>query len=204
MDQLLSLLQYLGITPQQLVPAVIIGGAYLLIARRLITTNVETIRADIKSTNNELAMIKDEVRDLHNAAKEVQIHLANDGGFTAQHSLGQKPLFERYGQHASPMQPNPKGAKLLQDSHFYDMYHELQDKIFAAMDDMNLRTLYDYEAGASRALFLLASEPAMDKVKEYAVNHPDEQLELIFGIASWVIRDEYAAHVEATRPNTSK
>jgi hypothetical protein len=149
----------------------------------------------LSNIKRDVGLITSEVRDLHNAAKEMQIHLGADG-FSAQHSLDQKPLFEQYGKHASPMQPNDKGAELLQDSQFYDMYAELQMQIFEQMDKMKLRTLYDYESGASRALFLLSNDPAMDQVKEYVVNHPDQQLELVFGIASWVIRDDYAKHVK--------
>jgi hypothetical protein len=180
----LQLLDYLGITPKQIVPSLVVGGFFLLVVNKFFISGIKT----------DIGMIKDEVRDLHNAAKEIQIHLASDGGFSAQHSLDQKPLFEQYGQHASPMQPSEKGMELLKAAKFYEMYDLLKDRIFEQMDKMNLRTLYDYESGASRALFLLSNDPAMDQVKEHVVNNPDKQLELIFGIASWIIRDDYAKH----------
>jgi hypothetical protein len=36
------------------------------------------------------------------------------------------------------------------------------------------------------------NEPIMDRVKDYVVDHEDEPLTLIFQIASWVVRDDYA------------
>ena len=195
MDWFAWLLNYLGITPSQIVPSLIVGTLFLVIVNKWF----------IKDMKTNAQLITAEVRDLHNAAKEMQLHLTSDG-FSAQHSLEQKPLFEQYGQHASPMKPNARGSKLLKDSHFHGTYQELKSEIFARMDRMNLRTLYDYESGASRALFLLSNRPAMDQVKEYVVNHPDQQLELIFGIASWVIRDDYARYREDTKKDkeTSK
>lgn len=74
---------------------------------------------------------------------------------------------------------------------------EIKQKIFDQMDKMNLRTPYDYEAGASKALVLLSNDPCMDSVKNYVVNNPQEKLELIYGIASWVIRDDYTTYKEA-------
>jgi hypothetical protein len=102
-----------------------------------------------------------------------------------------------YGKHASPMQPNDMGSQLLQESGFNDAYPQLKAKIFEQMDKMNLRTPYDYEAGASRALILLSTDPDMDSIKNFAVNNPDKKLELIFGIASWVIRDDYATYLKS-------
>lgn len=194
MDQIISVLTYLGITPKQLVPAIIIGGLYLLVLRKWFSGDIRTIKTSIEGINTSLEVVKDEVRDLHNATKEIQMYLTNNADFTPQHSLEQKPLFEQYGKHASPMQPNDNGQRLLADSHFFEMYAELKDLIFKNMDEMKARTLYDYESAAFRALVRVSNEPAMDQVKEYAVNHPDESLELIFGIASWVIRDDYATY----------
>lgn len=204
MSDIVSVLEYLGITPKQLVPAVVVGVVYLLILRKWFSNDVKAIRTGVEDINLELKVVKDEVRDLHNATKEMQLYLKSDNGFSPQHSLEQKPLFEQYGQHASPMQPNAKGKKLLKDSHFYEAYEQLRENIFQCMDQMNLRTLYDYESGASKALFLLADDPAMDSVKEYAVNNPDQPLDLIFGIASWIIRDDYNRHVQETAQPSPK
>ena len=59
------------------------------------------------------------------------------------------------------------------------------------MDSYNLRTLYDYEKGSERALEQLKNSPSMDKIKNHSVNNPSEPLELVFKIASWVVRDDY-------------
>ncbi len=103
-------------------------------------------------------------------------------------------IHTKYGVNDSPTLPNEKGKKLLQDSGFNGVYSNMKNQIFSLMDSSDVRTLYDYEKGAEKALEQLKNNPSMDSLKEYAVNHPDESLELIFKIASWIIRDDYAEH----------
>jgi hypothetical protein len=98
----------------------------------------------------------------------------------------------KYGENHSPTIPGELGSKLLQDSGFGEIYPELKPKLFGLMEAKNLRTLYDYEKGAEKALKDLQDDPLMDYLKEYSVSHPDEPLEVIFKVASWVIRDDYA------------
>lgn len=186
MSDIISLLEFLGITPSQIVPLLLVVGAFSFVYLKKI----------VEPDRREFAKAKQELTDLHNAAKELQMHLEKDVSFTPQHSLEQKTIFESYGIHNSPMQPSKKGQKLLDDSGFTEVYPQIKEKVFQEMDKMNLRTAYDYEAGASRALILLSNEPFMDRLKDYVVNHPDDSLELIFGIASWVIRDDYAAYLK--------
>lgn len=100
----------------------------------------------------------------------------------------------KYGISNSPTIPNDKGKRLLQDSGFNSFYSQMKPQIFSLMDSLNLRTLYDFEQGAEKVLEQLKDNPAMDLLKQHAVNTPDEPLELIFRIASWVIRDDYAKH----------
>lgn len=177
MEQITTTLTYLGITPQQIVPMLLVGGVAAYILWR-----------------NYFKDLKEEVIDLHHATKEVQRYLEADGTFSPQHSLAQKPIFDKYGTHNSPMQPSADGRRLLKESGFNAMYKSMRPQIFKKMDRMKPRTPYDYEAAASKALTLLADDPCMDRLKDYAVNHPDEPLELIFGVASWVIRDDYEAY----------
>lgn len=184
MDGLIELLNYLGITPQQLVPLFLVAGFSSIIYWRYV----------VMPDRAEFHKAKQELTDLHNATKELQLYLSQDDAFTPQHSLEQKTIFEQYGVHNSPMQPNAKGQKLLDDSGFSKTYPEIKQKIFEQMDRMNLRTPYDYEAGASKALILLSNDPSIDNVKNYVVNNPQEKLELIYGIASWVIRDDYTEY----------
>lgn len=186
MDAVVSILNYLGIVPAQLVPLVLVVAV----------TSVAYWKYIVQPDRNEFAKAKAELTDLHNATKEVQMYLEKDDAFTPQHSLEQKTIFDMYGVHHSPMQPNDKGLELLEKSGFNKAYPQIKDKIFDYMDKMNLRTAYDYEAGASKALILLSNDPCMDSIKDYAVNNPDEKLELIFGIASWIIRDDYGKYLE--------
>ncbi len=98
----------------------------------------------------------------------------------------------RFGASHSPTVPNEAGIKLLKISGFDNAYPKLKPKIFAFIDVKRPRTLYDYEKDAQAALESLKDDPLMDCLKNHAVNHPDEPLELIFEVASWVIRDDYA------------
>lgn len=103
----------------------------------------------------------------------------------------------KFGINNSPTIPNGLGQKVLSDSKFSAQYPELKTKVFILMDAMNLRTLYDYEEGAFKALKQLERDPVMDPIKDYSVNHPDSPLDLVFKIGSWVLRDDYAKFKKA-------
>ncbi|MCK5122877.1 MAG: hypothetical protein KAQ87_01900 [Candidatus Pacebacteria bacterium] len=97
-----------------------------------------------------------------------------------------------FGNPGSPMIINKEGKELLIDCGFYRIYPELQEKIFKLMDTWKLRTLYDYETEAKTALKELENDPLIDPLKEYVVSHPMKiTLEMIFTVASWIIRDDY-------------
>src|SRR3989338_8933472 len=83
-------------------------------------------------------------------------------------------LAGKYGSASSPMKPNPSGERLLKESGFNDIYSANKNRIFGLMDEIGTRTLYDAEKNARLALKKLESDPMMDPVKEYAVNHPFE------------------------------
>ena len=184
MEGIIAFLDYFGITRETVGAPLLVGVVISFFLWKFIVT----------PTRRELGVIKSEITDLHHATKELQLHVGRDGRFSPQHSLEQKPVFNEYGVHNSPMQPSEKGKKLLKNSGFDEAYPILRDRIFELMDGMKLRTAYDYEAGASDALMTLSNDASMDPLKDYAVNNPDENLELIFGVASWVIRDDYAAY----------
>lgn len=110
------------------------------------------------------------------------------------HGLDIKALqvHTKYGVSNSPTVPSELGKKLLADSGFDTQYPKIKEKLFALMDTMSLRILYDYEVGAFEALKKLQNDPAIDPLKDYSINHPDAPLDLIFKVASWVVRDDYA------------
>jgi len=97
----------------------------------------------------------------------------------------------KYGKPGSPMNPSPEGERLLEESGFKKMYPVNKNRIFDIMDKKGTRTLYDAEENARLALEELKSDTIIDPIKDYAVNHPKEPLDLIFTVASWVIRDDY-------------
>ncbi len=173
-------LEFFGITPQQLTPLLIAGGIFAWGAWKYF----------LKGLNIE-------VIDLHHATKELQRKLEEIcDGWKPQHGLDKSPIFS-YGSAGSPMTPTKKGETLLEESGFNKkVYPELQKEIFTIMDGKGLRTLYDFEKGAEDTLNELKNNPTMDCLKEYSVNHPNESLELIFKVGSWLIRDKYAEHKE--------
>jgi hypothetical protein len=178
-------LNYFGITPNQLGPAIIVGAMYSLAAWKFF----------LKGILQDMKYMKYEITDLHHATREIQKYLEDDdAGWTPQHRLGTNPTFPTYGTASNPAVPNIKGAKLLEDSKFNEQYPKCKDKLFASMDGMRLRTLYDYEKGAVRALRRLRDDPLFDPIKEHSVNHPNEPLSVIFTVASWIIRDDYGEY----------
>lgn len=175
-------LQVFGITPQQLTPTAIVCTTLFLAQWKLV----------LKDMKSDIADLKYEVTDLHHATREIQKYIEdNDETWNPQHRLGTNPIFFCYGQTNSPIRPNTKGEKLLTNAGFYEQYPLFKNELFKAMDAMKLRTLYDYEKGAKRALRQLQDDPHFDPIKNYVVNHPNEPLALIFTVASWIIRDDY-------------
>jgi len=102
-------------------------------------------------------------------------------------------IHTKYGITNSPTIPNELGNKLLTNSGFYETYPNIKEKIYAILDTMKTNTLYDAEKNSFTALEKLGKEGVdLNKLKNHSVNNPDEPLELIYGVASWVIRDDYA------------
>lgn len=134
----------------------------------------------INSINNTVIELKSDVKAL---AATTSAHSADITGLK---------VHTKYGVTDSPTVPSELGGKLLKDAGFYEIYPELKVKIFALLRAKNLRKLYDYEKEAEQTLEDLRDDPLMDCLKEYAVNHPEESLELIFKVAAWVIRDDFA------------
>jgi hypothetical protein len=184
---MIALLNYFGITPNQLGPVVIVVAIYAWAEWKFV----------LKDIKYEIRDIKSEVTDLHHATKEIQKYIEDrDDEWTPQHGLGANPVFSNFGQANSPAIPNAKGTQLLKESNFLEQYPKFKPDLFVVMDAMGLRTLYDYERGAKRALRQMQDDPRFDPIKEYSVNHPDVSLSVIFAIAAWMIRDDYAKHKE--------
>lgn len=178
-------LNYFGITPNQLSPVFIVVGIFAWAGWKFF----------LKDIKREIGDIKYEVTDLHHATKEIQKYIEDrDGEWTPQHRLGANPTFSTYGKANSPAVPNEAGDKLLRESQFMEQYPKFKDDVFKAIDAMGFRTLYDYERGAKRALRQLQDDPRFDPIKDYVVGHPDITLSVIFAIAAWLIRDDYAAY----------
>ncbi len=146
---------------------------------------------DMKET---IIRTDEKVKNIGESVVEIKVEIKGLGQSLSAHGLdimGLK-IHTKYGITNSPTVPSESGNKLLKESGFYKVYPMLKQKLFGLMDSKNLRTLYDYEKGAEKALKELQDDPLIDCLKEYAVGHPEEPLETIFKVASWVIRDDFA------------
>lgn len=151
-----------------------------------------SLKTSVKHIGASVKKIEESVGKMHDSMTS---HTADITGLK---------VHTKYGIANSPIVPSEEGSRLLAESGFDAQYPELKDKLFAAMDRRNIRTLYDYEIGAFEALQELKDDPLIDPLKDYAVNHPQEPLDLIFKIASWVVRDDYAAYKGTPTQHGSK
>lgn len=155
------------------IPAIMGAGVY--IGRKL--QMLDTVQGNVENIKGDCEKIWEKINGHGEDITGLKIHT-------------------NYGVSKSPTVPNEEGEKVLTDSNFYKIYPELRKEIFSVMDKKKLRTLYDYEKGGHMALHHLENNPLIDPLKDYAVNHPDVSLELIFVIASWIIRDDYNKYKE--------
>ncbi len=166
-----------------------IGGRVSILllgdTKEMIVRNDERVQNLIK-TSEGITHTVDEIKKTLN---DVRISMATHGS-----DIRALQIHTKYGVNNSPTLPNEEGKKLLRESGFETQYPKLKEHLFGLMDAMNLRTLYDYEVGAVDAMKKLQNNPLMDLLKDYAVSHPEEPLELIYKVASWVIRDDYQSY----------
>jgi len=152
------------------------------IAWGTLKTSVKGIGESVKKIESKVDKIESELDGVRDVLAE---HKADITGLK---------VHTQYGVSNSPTIPSPEGKRVLRESGFNRQYPLLQEKILALMDKRKPRTLYDYEHGAFEALGELRNDPLMDPLKDYAVNHPGESLDIIFRIASWIVRDDYARY----------
>lgn len=167
-------------------PSIEIGTVQSLVSLGVILLGMGiawgTLKTSVKGIGKSLEKIETKVDGMHTSMTE---HKADITGLKAH---------TKYGITNSPTVPSPEGKKLLEESGFNRQHAALKEKVFEILDKNKPRTLYDYEVGAFEALEALKDNPLMDPLKDYVVNNPGEPLQLIFRIASWVFRDEYAEY----------
>ncbi|HUC31563.1 MAG TPA: hypothetical protein VMR99_02660 [Candidatus Paceibacterota bacterium] len=139
------------------------------------------------NTRELIIRIDERVNNLTADMKDVKSTLKEHG-----EKIAALMVYTGYNVRNSPNMPSEKGKELLRKSGFDEIYPQLRERVFASMKARNPRTLYDYEKEAERSLGSLRDDPLMDRLKDYVVEHADQPLVLIFEIASWVIRDDYA------------
>lgn len=139
-----------------------------------------TQKMTVKHISDAVTEIKSSVKSIQNS---ISTHKADIAGLKAH---------TKYGVINSPIVPSDDGKRVLKESGFDDQYPKMKARLFRFLDKKGLRTLYDIEKSSLDALKSLVNDPLMDPMKDYAVNHPSESLDLIMNIGSWVLRDDYA------------
>jgi hypothetical protein len=158
---------------------ILVGLAVVLVA---IGSAWGSLRSSVRQLGRSLDKMDKNIDDMRSS---LTTHTADTSGLKAH---------TKYGVSNSPTIPSEVGHKVLEASGFNAQYPALKEKIFKLMDQKSPRTLYDYEVQAFEALQELRDDPLIDPLKDYAVNNPDKTLELIFKIASWIIRDDYVIY----------
>jgi hypothetical protein len=172
----IDILAYYGIRRETVGPLVLAGILFYIFFRRYSAKPINGVKEQVKSINN--------------AVCEMQMHLTGRDGKDWLHNM----RISDFGVSNSPMRPNDAGERLLNESGFTKNYEKIKKLVFPIMDNMKTRTLYDAEQNAIKAMDKVSNDPAFDDIKSYIVNKPYEKppIELIFIVASWVIRDDYA------------
>lgn len=155
---------------------------YNIIKEVVFTVGIPIIIGVFIYIGRKLQILDTLERDIGNIKEKIEGHSCDIAGMKV----------KVYGSPGSPMKPTEAGEKLLEESGFNCAYPIFKEKIFKILDSLNTRTLYDAEKNSITALQELSEDEGFDKMKNYAVNHPDESLKLIFRVASWNIRDDYA------------
>jgi len=155
-------------------------GASIYIGRKLQT--LDHLEAGTKKIEKDLENIQNNLKDLSCG------HVENKTSISA------LQVFTGYGVANSPVQPNEKGRQVLKDSGFNQVFEALKSEIFTKLDERKLRTLYDIEKESFNVLREFSNDPRIDLLKDYAVNHPEEPLDLIFLVGSWIVRDAYTQY----------
>lgn len=149
-----------------------------------------TLISTVKNIKEDIDDIKNDIKDIRGNIQRIDLKLGihdNDLA-TLKTSV--------FGNPGSPMKLTEQGTKLLEDSGFNSYYSKSKNKLFQELDKMGTRTIYDSEKNAEAVLKKLSGSPDFDDIKSYAINNPLIPLDLIFTVASWVIRDDYAKHKE--------
>lgn len=119
------------------------------------------------------------------------------------HKVAIATIKSTVGIPGSPMHPNEKGKEILQNAKFNDIYPSIKDELFEKLEGMGTFTLYDIEVNSQTLLTEMSSRKEFNPIKSYIVNNPTElggglTLELVFMIASWIIRDDYSKEKNIT------
>ena len=105
-----------------------------------------------------------------------------------------------FAKQNSPRLPNEQGRQALEESGFNRIFPQVKDQLFQTIENKyKPRTLYDVERSAFFALKDMKDNPLFDPIKNYSVNHSDNDLDSLFLLGSWIIRDLYATSKNVTK-----
>ena|SRR3990167_1025248 len=165
MGDIISLLQYFGITPDRIVPLALVVGIILWQGFRFISP------------------IKKSITRITNACIEIQT-IIESGGVPLKHHLVESP--------GSPLRPTDYGKKLIVDSGLEKILDDqkvvLKEKLQTKLGAN--KTEYDVQEKARGLLLELKESEMMNPVKKYAYEN-GINADIIFKVGGLWLRDDY-------------
>lgn len=162
---IVTVAQYLGLTPSTLFPLIILGGVILWVGFKFVSP------------------ISKSVKRITNACIEIQTVMSSSGNVLRHH------LVEAPG---SPLQPTQYGKTLISESGLEKILNDekesLKERLTVFLNGVD--TEYDVQEKARDLLVSLKDTPMMASVKNYAYQH-GLNVEMILKSGGLWLRDDY-------------
>lgn len=158
MEWFIGLLQYLGITPDKLVPLIIVvGAAFYILTKR------------IDGLERSLETLKNLVGRVINAVVEIQRHLVKKSDFEPLFPLETRPYLGK----ESPLQLMPIGEQLLQESGAKKIVDERLEFLIKKIEERKPKTAHDVQGRCLAIFWKLEDEDFMIPLKDFAYQYPE-------------------------------
>jgi len=174
MEWIINLLVYLGITPDKLLPIVLVVGAFGYLFNKNLSRNVDKIDKDLVRMNKDLMCV-------NNATTEIQT-IFKGKGERIMHPLTMKP--------GSPLVMTDYGKRLVDKSGFPKVFEQNKVRIVNSVKSRRPQTNYDIQEYSKEVLFQdFFNDPMMKPVKDYAYKN-SLSVNIILETAALMVRDE--------------
>lgn len=168
MNEILGLLNYIGITPDKIIPFLILAFFIVIVLDR------------------KLNPIHKTVRRISNAIIEIQSLFRHDG-IPLDHVLTEAP--------GSPLQPTEYGATLIREGGLEKILNENKESLLKNLKNSLPKdyTDYDVQETARNVLLSLKEDAMMNPVKEYVYKNA-LNIETILRVGGLWLRDDFLNH----------